>query len=233
MLDRFIYGSVERIPPKHRFRSWRSSVPSNMPGGAANVARNVAALGSHAILIGVVGADEAAANCSRASSAVPLRTQLIVGPLTADDREDPSHRRSPAGSAHRRREPSSRYRRSRDGGARAVPCSPARGHIVFSRTTAKGCCGRVTARAIAAARQAGSPVLVDPKNQVPAQIQRRDRAHAQSHGAADRLRPRLRERRAGRSRRAADPRAEHLRALSSSPAARRACRSWQPRRPAP
>jgi D-beta-D-heptose 7-phosphate kinase/D-beta-D-heptose 1-phosphate adenosyltransferase len=44
---------------------------ADMPGGAANVARNLAALGGRAILLGVVGDDEAADD---------LRTQLAASP---------------------------------------------------------------------------------------------------------------------------------------------------------
>jgi D-beta-D-heptose 7-phosphate kinase/D-beta-D-heptose 1-phosphate adenosyltransferase len=71
MLDRFVYGSVERISPEapipvvsvHRF--------SDMPGGAANVARNIADLGSKVILLGVVGAD---------TPGEDLRAQLAASP---------------------------------------------------------------------------------------------------------------------------------------------------------
>ncbi len=61
MLDRFVYGSVERVSPEAPVPVMALRRTSNMPGGAANVARNVAALGAQAILIGVVGLDESAA----------------------------------------------------------------------------------------------------------------------------------------------------------------------------
>ena len=52
-----------------------------MPGGAANVARNVVALGARAELVGVVGADEAAAELRRDLSALPgLTAQLVIDP---------------------------------------------------------------------------------------------------------------------------------------------------------
>lgn len=67
MLDRYVYGFVERISPEAPIPVLAVSRTANMPGGAANVARNIAALGGHCTLIGVVGDDEIA---------LELRTQL-------------------------------------------------------------------------------------------------------------------------------------------------------------
>jgi D-beta-D-heptose 7-phosphate kinase / D-beta-D-heptose 1-phosphate adenosyltransferase len=71
MLDRFIYGSVERISPEAPIPVISIDRSIDMPGGAANVVRNVAALGAAAILVGVVGED---------SWADDLRTQLASSP---------------------------------------------------------------------------------------------------------------------------------------------------------
>ena len=57
MLDRFVYGSVERISPEAPIPVMSVERISDMPGGAANVARNIAALGAQCVLLGVVGAD--------------------------------------------------------------------------------------------------------------------------------------------------------------------------------
>src|SRR5580704_13807213 len=46
MLDRFVYGSVERISPEAPIPVVSVDRVSDMPGGAANVARNIADLGS-------------------------------------------------------------------------------------------------------------------------------------------------------------------------------------------
>ncbi len=59
MLDRFITGSIERISPDDSNPVIRTEREDAMAGGAANVARNLAALGAHADLVGVVGDDEA------------------------------------------------------------------------------------------------------------------------------------------------------------------------------
>ncbi len=58
MLDRFIYGTVDRISPEAPVPVLRHSRESAMPGGAANVARNLASLGLHPVLIGARGDDE-------------------------------------------------------------------------------------------------------------------------------------------------------------------------------
>lgn len=57
MLDRFVYGAVERISPEAPVPVLSVVQETAMPGGAANVARNIASLGGTAILIGAAGAD--------------------------------------------------------------------------------------------------------------------------------------------------------------------------------
>lgn len=81
MLDRFVYGTVERISPEAPIPVLKVGKSQDMPGGAANVARNIVALGARVILFGVVGDDAAAHD---------LRTQLAVSPalrthLVTDD----------------------------------------------------------------------------------------------------------------------------------------------------
>lgn len=60
MLDQFIWGSVARISPEAPVPVVDFQRESFMPGGAANVARNLTALGAGTELFGVVGKDEAA-----------------------------------------------------------------------------------------------------------------------------------------------------------------------------
>ncbi|KCZ51707.1 D-glycero-beta-D-manno-heptose 1-phosphate adenylyltransferase [Hyphomonas pacifica] len=57
MLDRFVYGSVTRISPEAPVPIMRRAREAAMPGGAGNVARNLASLGMSASLLGVVGDD--------------------------------------------------------------------------------------------------------------------------------------------------------------------------------
>lgn len=61
MLDRYWFGDVSRISPEAPVPVVRIEKCEERLGGAANVARNAAAIGAHAGLLGVVGADEAGA----------------------------------------------------------------------------------------------------------------------------------------------------------------------------
>ncbi len=60
MLDRYWYGSTTRISPEAPVPVVKVTRTEDRPGGAANVALNIAALGAPVQLIGVTGADEAA-----------------------------------------------------------------------------------------------------------------------------------------------------------------------------
>ena len=57
MLDRYWWGSVDRISPEAPVPVVRLDRTSNAAGGAANVAANIAGLGASAILVGITGND--------------------------------------------------------------------------------------------------------------------------------------------------------------------------------
>ena len=59
MLDRYWFGDVTRISPEAPVPVVKVDRTEERPGGAANVARNTAALGARTALLSVVGADEA------------------------------------------------------------------------------------------------------------------------------------------------------------------------------
>lgn len=59
MLDRYWFGDVNRISPEAPVPVVHVAKSEERLGGAANVARNVSALGANAGLLGVVGQDEA------------------------------------------------------------------------------------------------------------------------------------------------------------------------------
>jgi D-glycero-beta-D-manno-heptose-7-phosphate kinase len=60
MLDRYLFGDVERISPEAPVPVVRVTREEARLGGAANVALNVKSVGAHATLITVVGSDEPA-----------------------------------------------------------------------------------------------------------------------------------------------------------------------------
>ena len=57
MLDRFIWGRVNRISPEAPVPVVEVERESVQPGGASNVVNNLVALGAHACMVGVVGGD--------------------------------------------------------------------------------------------------------------------------------------------------------------------------------
>lgn len=71
MLDRFLYGSMERISPEAPVPVLLLDKRREMAGGAGNVASNVTALGGRAILVGLVGNDEAGGLLRSALAARP------------------------------------------------------------------------------------------------------------------------------------------------------------------
>ncbi len=60
LLDRFIWGEVSRISPEAPVPVVWVKDDGFMPGGACNVANNLAKLGAEVLLVGVVGEDEEA-----------------------------------------------------------------------------------------------------------------------------------------------------------------------------
>ena len=59
MLDRYWFGDVHRISPEAPVPVLKVERVEERPGGAANVARNIAALGARSTLLSVLGDDEA------------------------------------------------------------------------------------------------------------------------------------------------------------------------------
>ena len=60
MLDQFLWGRVNRISPEAPVPVVEFETESFMPGGAANVARNLTALNADVELVGLVGKDDSA-----------------------------------------------------------------------------------------------------------------------------------------------------------------------------
>src|SRR5215475_7600936 len=78
MLDRFAYCDTERISPEAPVPVLRLRESKSMLGGAGNVARNIAALGGKAVLMGLVGDDPAGAEVRAALAATPGLTDAHV-----------------------------------------------------------------------------------------------------------------------------------------------------------
>ncbi len=83
MLDRFAYGDMDRISPEAPVPVLRLKNVRETLGGAGNVANNIASLGGEAVLIGLLGADAAGDRVRRLLAEQP---GLVSGCLVGDAR---------------------------------------------------------------------------------------------------------------------------------------------------
>jgi D-beta-D-heptose 7-phosphate kinase/D-beta-D-heptose 1-phosphate adenosyltransferase len=83
MLDRFVYGVIERISPEAPVPVVHLASTKTMLGGIGNVARNIAALGAEAVLLGITGKDVAA---SELSQLVVATDNIIDASVSSDTR---------------------------------------------------------------------------------------------------------------------------------------------------
>ena len=80
MLDRYWYGPTGRISPEAPVPVVKVDQVEERPGGAANVAMNIAALGGHARLVGLTGIDEPARALSEKLSSLDVRCDFVTLP---------------------------------------------------------------------------------------------------------------------------------------------------------
>ena len=166
MLDRFLYGGVERISPEAPVPVVRLGRTLAMPGGAGNVARNIAALGGQAVLVGLLGRDAAAAELHALLAATPGIEDACV---ESASRPTSSKMRVIAGTQQvvRLDDETAAPAAPEEAAAliAAVAAAAPRCAALILSDYGKGVLGRgVIAAAIAAARAAGMPVLADPKS---------------------------------------------------------------------
>lgn len=80
MLDEYIFGSAARISPEAPVMVIRQERTRQLPGGAANVALNLKALGADTSVVGLVGADEAGMALDRALVDAGLQHGMVIDP---------------------------------------------------------------------------------------------------------------------------------------------------------
>jgi len=78
ILDEFIWGSVSRISPEAPVPVVWVENESFMPGGAANVANNITALGGKAYIVGIVGNDERGAILKSSMDQKGINTEGVI-----------------------------------------------------------------------------------------------------------------------------------------------------------
>ena len=167
MLDDFVYGDVARISPEAPAPVLAVKRNEIAIGGAGNVARNVASLGARCIFVGLIGDDAPGRDVIARLQADPL-----IEPSLVIDASRPTTRKvrfvSEHFSTHLLRadwEQAGPVSAEREGEllARALAALPRVGAIVLSDYAKGVLTPRILAEVIAAAREAGIPVIVDPK----------------------------------------------------------------------
>jgi rfaE bifunctional protein kinase chain/domain len=160
MLDRFVYGAVDRISPEAPVPVVKVTREEERIGAAANVAYNVVTLGAKASFLGVVGDDEPGHKLEALLKGTGIATHLKRDPglrttvklrvigrqqqlLRMDFENEPDHEALASQTEAFAR------------------LAPSHGAILFS-DYGKGGLAHIPAM-ISAARAAGQPVLVDPK----------------------------------------------------------------------
>jgi D-beta-D-heptose 7-phosphate kinase/D-beta-D-heptose 1-phosphate adenosyltransferase len=78
MLDEYIWGTVHRISPEAPVPVVSVKGRTAVPGGAANVAANVAALGAAVAIVGLVGADQEGGQLSQLLASLPVDCSGMV-----------------------------------------------------------------------------------------------------------------------------------------------------------
>jgi rfaE bifunctional protein kinase chain/domain len=162
MLDRYWFGDVARISPEAPVPVVKVGRSEERPGGAANVARNAAALGAKVTLLSVVGRDEAGSSLARLARRAGIDARLHRDPginttiklrvigrqqqlLRVDFETPPGHEILLA--------------KLREFARLVKGCD-----VVVLSDYGKGGLAHIT-KMIELARRAGKPVLVDPKGE--------------------------------------------------------------------
>lgn len=165
MLDRFVYGRVERVSPEAPIPVLHHQSERAMLGGAANVARNVVALGGRAVLVGVVGCDaegDLVADRLADDSGLDGRFVRVDGhPTTVKTRFVSGIQQIMRLDVERRLEVDTATEEAIV--AATLPALDGAAALVLSDYAKGVLAPGVIARVIAAARARSIPVVVDPK----------------------------------------------------------------------
>jgi D-beta-D-heptose 7-phosphate kinase/D-beta-D-heptose 1-phosphate adenosyltransferase len=159
MLDEYWFGDTARISPEAPVPVVRARAAEQRPGGAANVALNVAALGARSVLAAVVGQDERGERLTKALEQRGVRCEMVRSPTLP--------------TIHKLRVLARSQQLLRIDAEQSLQSCAAEFADLFTKLLpqadavilsdyAKGTLGRV-AELVAASRAASIPVLIDPK----------------------------------------------------------------------
>jgi len=166
MLDHFVIGGVDRISPEAPVPVVRFEQETWRLGGAANVAHNVAALGARVLVIGLTGADDAAATLRTGLERLGIASSGVV-----DDASRRTTRKLRVVTTRNQQVARIDYEDDREVDGEAEVALISRIEQLSSSADAvlisdylKGVVSPAVARAaIAAAKQRRIPLLIDPK----------------------------------------------------------------------
>ncbi|WP_028467465.1 D-glycero-beta-D-manno-heptose-7-phosphate kinase [Nisaea denitrificans] len=165
MLDRFVYGAVDRISPEAPVPVLRIERETAMLGGAGNVVRNLVALGAEACFISVIGRDAAGRELTGLVAEEPgVESHL----LTVPGRETTIKTRYVAGAQQLLRADQENVH-AIDAGleedliSRAVADLEDSSALVLSDYGKGLLTDSILGALISAARNKGRPIIVDPK----------------------------------------------------------------------
>jgi D-beta-D-heptose 7-phosphate kinase/D-beta-D-heptose 1-phosphate adenosyltransferase len=165
ILDRYVWGTVERISPEAPIPVLAARTSETRLGGAGNVAANLRAMEAEVEILGVVGGDERGAVVSELFARIGVEH---AGVLRLPERPTTEKTRMLGAGVQMLRVDWEEARALADGQAaelvRGIERRVAGASAVVLSDYGKGVlCRAVLAAVIAAARAAGVPVLVDPK----------------------------------------------------------------------
>jgi len=165
MLDEYVWGHVSRISPEAPVPVVDVQGRSHVPGGAANVAAGVVALGGSAVLGGVAGADDPGARLREALAEIGVGADGVLrldGRATTTKTRVIAHNQQVVRTDFEQRQPLSGddERRLLEWASSALEDAD----VLVLSDYAKGVLtSSVTRRLIEAAGERGIPVVVDPK----------------------------------------------------------------------
>ncbi len=165
MLDRFVYGDVDRISPEGPIPVLRIRREVAMLGGAGNVVRNLVGLGAAATFLTCVGDDAPGREVATLIDALPRVDPVLQ---VAPGRQTTIKTRFVAGNQQLLRADEETLAPVADASLDRLLAAAGEqlghaGALVLSDYGKGVLPARVTAALIALARQAGVPVVVDPK----------------------------------------------------------------------
>jgi len=165
MLDRYLIGDVDRISPEAPVPVVTVEDDRVVPGGAANVAANMAAIGATPHLVGTIGDDDAGIALREALEALGISA---TGLITVQGRPTTTKTRIIARGQQvvriDREVANPLADRGRDAVLAAAHAAIAGAHAVLLEDYDKGTIDAASAGdLVAASRKRGVPVVVDPK----------------------------------------------------------------------